>query len=238
MQLLVDDSSVVVFDLDDTLYKEIDFVRSGYAAVLRSLGTSKAAPLEAMMAWQRAGEPALDRLVQLIGQDPASLGIVDIPEHVPDAAALLTVYRDHRPKITLEPGAEELLTAVRDAGGELAVVTDGRSSSQRGKLQALGVNEWIEVVVVSEEIGSTKPDPANFLRVAATFPDRSRFVYIADNPAKDFAAPNALGWCTIQVDDDGRNVHPQRAPADPARAADVSVAALTEVEVIRRPAHE
>ncbi len=237
MQLLVDDSSVVVFDLDDTLYKEIDFVRSGYAAVLRSLGISEAAPLEAMMAWQRAGEPALDRLVQSIGQAPGSLGIADVSERAPDAQALLTVYREHQPRIVLEPGAEELLAGVRAAGGEWAVVTDGRSSSQRGKLQALGVNQWIDVVVVSEEVGSTKPDPANFHRVATAFPDRERFVYIADNPAKDFAAPNALGWFTIQVDDDGRNVHPQRPPDDPAWAADVSVAALTEIEVRRRPAH-
>ena len=117
MQLLVDDSSVVVFDLDDTLYKEIDFVRSGYAAVLQPQHI-QGGPAGGDDGLAAGREPALDRLVQLIGQDPASLGIVDIPEHVPDAAALLTVYRDHRPKITLEPGAEELLTAVRDAGGE------------------------------------------------------------------------------------------------------------------------
>ena len=100
------------------------------------------------------------------------------------------------------------------------------------------MNEWIEVVVVSEEIGSTKPDPANFLRVAAAFPMTGVGSSTSPTTCWNFCSPNALGWCTIQVDDDGRNVHPQRAPADPARAADVSVAALTEIEVIRRPAHE
>jgi putative hydrolase of the HAD superfamily len=35
-------------------------------------------------------------------------------------------------------------------------------------------------------------------RVAAT-----DFWYLADNPAKDFVAPNALGWITVQVVRDG-----------------------------------
>ena len=48
-------------------------------------------------------------------------------------------------------------------------------------------------------------------------PAEHRFVYVGDNPAKDFRWPNALGWLTVQLDDpDGVNIHSQAidVPAD------------------------
>ena len=49
--------------------------------------------------------------------------------------------------------------------------------------------------------------------------DISRFVYVGDNPMKDFLWPNRLGWVTIQLIDDGRNVHSQQVslPSDDYR---------------------
>ena len=35
------------------------------------------------------------------------------------------------------------------------------------------------------------------------------YVYIADNPKKDFTTPNKLGWTSICLLDKGQNVHPQ-----------------------------
>lgn len=33
------------------------------------------------------------------------------------------------------------------------------------------------------------------------------FIYVGDNVKKDFITPNALGWKTICIKDDGRNIH-------------------------------
>lgn len=35
------------------------------------------------------------------------------------------------------------------------------------------------------------------------------FTYVGDNVKKDFIAPNVLGWTTICLKDDGRNIHKQ-----------------------------
>jgi putative hydrolase of the HAD superfamily len=36
-----------------------------------------------------------------------------------------------------------------------------------------------------------------------------RYVYVGDNPAKDFIAPNQLGWITIGLRGNSRNIHTQ-----------------------------
>ena len=42
------------------------------------------------------------------------------------------------------------------------------------------------------------------------YPECHDFTYVGDNPRKDFIAPNALGWQTVCLKDDGRNIHRQR----------------------------
>lgn len=41
------------------------------------------------------------------------------------------------------------------------------------------------------------------------YPECRDFTYVGDNPRKDFIAPNALGWLTVCLKDDGRNIHKQ-----------------------------
>ena len=44
------------------------------------------------------------------------------------------------------------------------------------------------------------------------------FIYVGDNVKKDFITPNALGWKTICLKDDGRNIHKQDFTSTPAHA--------------------
>jgi putative hydrolase of the HAD superfamily len=92
-------------------------------------------------------------------------------------------------------------------GYKLGLVTDGYSITQRNKLKALGIEELFDLVVISEEFGSAKPSVANFA-VFHQF-NTDVYYYIADNPAKDFVSPNALGWQTICLIDAGNNIHKQ-----------------------------
>ena len=186
----------VAFDLDDTLYDEMDYVRSGFAAVALAVherfGTDVAAGLGA----------ALDR-AQPAGAFDAAVREYGLPA---DALAfMIETYRGHRPDIRLREGARDTLEAARRRDGVVGCITDGRSATQRQKLAALGLERFFEVLLISEETGHAKPDPFNFrelMRLVAA----DRFWYVADNPAKDFVAPNALGWTTVGIAS-GRGVH-------------------------------
>lgn len=219
MELALTPRSVVVFDLDDTLYKEADFVLSGFRAVLVTLGLGQDSDaLEQLVAWQRDGQPVFDRLAEQVGG-------------AAQAADLLAIYRHHLPKIALAAGASSLLDAVSEVEAALALVTDGRSVTQRNKIAALGLEGRFGCVIISEEVGYTKPDHAGFIIVERAFPEASDFTYIADNPRKDFIAPNALGWRTIQLDDDGRNIHGQRVPVPRSATPTHQVSAFSDIHV-------
>jgi putative hydrolase of the HAD superfamily len=94
----------------------------------------------------------------------------------------------------------------------LVILTDGRSVTQRLKIEALGLTRF--PVYISEEFSSEKPSSERFLKIVCKF-ECNKYVYIADNPQKDFLAPNSLGWHTIGLRGDQRNIHSQNIDALP-----------------------
>jgi len=186
---------VVVFDLDDTLYPERQYIRSGYAAVGRHLRRrlSRDEPFERWL-WRRflAGkaERAFDALSEQFG-----LGL-----SAEQIAELVVVYREHRPQISPYGGAAELLGLLHGRY-RLGLLSDGFLPAQRWKLEALKLRRFFDAVVFTEEIGreAWKPSTAGFEMLRDHFGAAdTQCVYVADNPAKDFLGPGKLGWLTIQ----------------------------------------
>jgi putative hydrolase of the HAD superfamily len=95
------------------------------------------------------------------------------------------------------------------SAARLGILTDGRSTTQRNKIKALGLDLWISEVVISEEFGSHKPDPRNYQYFEKVFPG-GEYIYVGDNLCKDFVAPNSMGWKTVVLLDRGKNIHKQR----------------------------
>jgi putative hydrolase of the HAD superfamily len=199
MDLLLEADAVITIDLDDTLYPERTYVRSGFRAI--------SCLLEELYGI-RTGEMLWEEF-QL--GNPDAIGTVCSRFGLPSAlrGELLQVYRCHTPEIECTAGARALLARLQALGMRLAVITDGRAVSQRQKLKALGLLEAFSCLVISEEQGFGKPDPRCFERVMESLPARD-YVYIADNPAKDFVAANSLGWQTIGLADPGSNIHRAR----------------------------
>ncbi len=203
--------TLVAFDLDDTLYKEIDYLRSAYReiAIHAAHGDGMLAGdlLSLMIQTYRGGGNAFLRLNKALNTDTP-------------LDTYLQMYRSHRPNIHLAPEVRETLDALKTAGCIIALITDGRSLQQRNKIAALGLDRWIADgdIVISEEIGSEKPDEANYRRLMERHSEVERFVYVGDNPKKDFLAPNRLGWTTVCLLDNGENIHPQRLAGTPPQA--------------------
>lgn len=188
--------AVAVFDVDDTLYLERDYVRSGFHAVDEHLRATVDCEGFADVAWGlflvgvrgHTFDRALDRL-----------GIESTPGRLDD---LVRVYRGHIPNIDLLPDAAVTLGECRDRNMPIAVVTDGPSVSQWAKVDALGLRAIIDPVFVTEDHGPDwrKPSTKAFEAIQERFGmPGDCHVYIADNPTKDFAGPKRLGWRTIRV---------------------------------------
>lgn len=213
---------LVIFDLDDTLYKEIDYLKSAYREIATLVYPSLKvhfkevdAIYHLMITNYQQGKNVFDELLRY----PVSL----------DKLELLRIYREHQPSIALSEGAVEVLETLKMKGYVLGMITDGRSLTQRNKIEALGLDKYIEpsMILISEETGFCKPSLESYQYVMRLYPGTS-YVYVGDNPKKDFYAPNQLGWMTICLKNDGRNIHPQEE-VEAAYLAQVIINHLNEL---------
>lgn len=173
-----------VFDLDDTLYPERDYVRSCFRWIAPHLGGDAAFG----ELWRRFEADEVDP----IGTVAAAKGLGER-----EKSALIAAMRAHAPDIALDEGAASLVAALRRAKRRFSIVTNGRSVTQRAKIAALRLED-AAAIVISEEFGAAKPAPALFRAVEAAHP-AERHLFAGDNPAIDFAGPTSLGWTTAML---------------------------------------
>lgn len=195
---------LIAFDLDDTLYKEIEFVESAFNYISTRIGKS----YPELETTEKLSAKMMD--IFLSKGDALSYARQATRDTV-EISVLLDWYRYHTPELSLSPSIKNLLTQLHSHGYVLGIITDGRSISQRNKIKALGLNQFInnDNIIISDEIGTSKPSEANYTYLTNKYPDFSEFTYVGDNITKDFVTPNRLGWKTIGIIDDGRNIHPQ-----------------------------
>jgi putative hydrolase of the HAD superfamily len=188
---------MIVFDLDDTLYKERDYLRSGCKAVAQAAA--------------EAGIISLTNAQQLFAQMPIADAFNELSKisELFTIDGILHIYRTHMPDIQLSAEVEKMLSSLPTP---LGIITDGRSVGQWAKIHALGLERYVspDDISVSEDIGADKRQPLAFEKMMKRHSAESEFIYVGDNPLKDFHWPNIFGWKTIMLKDvDGVNIHKQ-----------------------------
>jgi putative hydrolase of the HAD superfamily len=217
-----------LFDLDDTLYREMDYVHSGFRAVSRFLSHRFAL----------CDQSVFDLMVSALAREGRG-HVFDIAlrelgiEGRMDPRLLIYTYRTHTPSIQLAPQAAQCLCNLRHRGWRLGLVTDGMGSIQRRKIDALGLEPLVDVIVCTDEIGADfwKPSTVPFevaLECLMIRPEKA--AYLADNPQKDFLGPNRLGMMTIQINTYLNDL--ARTPAQDASRASLEAQNLVEAEEI------
>ena len=216
----------LVFDIDDTLYDEREYVRSGFFAVAQVAGHSDG-EATALADWLgTAFEAGIrgDTFDRLRASFPEVGGRVS-------TAALVDAYRAHLPDIALSTGVPEMLDRLEALGLRLGVLSDGHAASQMAKVAALGLERWFDPILLtgSREPRFAKPGTAGFEAIAQGWRlAASELVYVADNPEKDFAGPRRLGWMTVRL------AHPRQLrhrlePADEDHQPDVVIGAPADL---------
>lgn len=200
-------ASLVAFDLDDTLYKERDYLRSGHRVLARTLADASGEPSEELFALINGYHP---RGIEAALAHLQKKGIV-VPYTVDE---LIEIYRGHTPDISLSPGVEETLAGLKSRGHILALITDGSSRHQRAKINALGLQRFFssDAIFISGETGGDKHTPVPFRLAEERFGSKvARRFYVGDNLSKDFVYSNLRGWMSVMLlDGAGVNVFPQQ----------------------------
>ena len=205
---------VVCFDLDDTLYKEIDYLKSAYREIATYAAqkcSNRNIPVQALTedaykvmfdAYQN-GNNAFETLNTYLG--------LELP-----IAELLSLYREHVPQISLEDDIRCTLDELKSSGVMMGIISDGREQTQWNKIKALGLTDWINerCIIINTSLECFKPDPYGYNRFETVVRDtldesELTFIYVGDNLKKDFICPKKRGWYTICLMNDGRNIHSQ-----------------------------
>lgn len=218
----------LVFDLDDTLYPERDYALEGFAAVgawlERKHRIAGFADRAALLFREGRRGRIFDETLAGLGQRPA-------PDFV---ATMVDVYRRHEPRIELCADAHEILDW---AAGRfrLALITDGYLEVQRRKIEALKLERWMSEIICSDQWGRENWKPASrpyqelMRRTGGT---AGGFLYVGDNPHKDFIGARAMGWRTVRVRrTGGEHVAYEAAPEEAAQAEVPSLSELKSLVV-------
>jgi putative hydrolase of the HAD superfamily len=209
----------IVFDLDDTLYRERRFALSGYRAVAlaieRELRVSAGQVFRVLSLALRRGRR--NRAFQELA---ASLGLPE--SNVP---AWVELYRAHEPALRLLPAVSRTLRRMR---GEwrVGVLTNGIPRVQAAKVRALGLGELVDAVTYADEFGGGKPNAEAFFEVLSRLGAEARCaVFAGDDPLRDIEGARRVGMKTVLVG--GREPRTTPVPADAVvrRVSDVPAAA-------------
>ena len=181
----VEGLNAVVFDMDDTLYGEKEYVRSGYRQIAEILPQVQNAE-EKLWKFFEAKKPAIDELLRTEGIDSEEI-----------KQECVRTYRFQKPEIHLYEGVKVMIQELKRKGIKIGLITDGRPEGQRAKIEALRLEELVDEIIVTDEFGGAefrKPNPLAF----ETMKERldvsySEMCYVGDNINKDFIAPQKLG---------------------------------------------
>lgn len=189
VQKYIDGLKAVVFDLDDTLYSEKEYVRSGYRVVSEILPQIEDCEEKLWRAFEE-GKSVFDDVLK-----KENIYTDDLKRKC------LNTYRFQQPDIHLYDGVSEMLVCLRTAGYKLGVITDGRPEGQRAKIEALRLEKYADYIIITDELGGIeyrKPNETAFRLIRDKFQIKfSEMCYVGDNIKKDFIAPEKLGMKSI-----------------------------------------
>lgn len=188
----------VVFDLDDTLYNEKEFVLGGFLEVSSFInmkfGVNKIEIYNRIIEIFR--ETGRGKIFNIIIEEKNLDLKVD---------TLIEVYRNSQPQIKLLNESIEVLKRLRSEGYKLGVITDGMSSVQWNKVKLLNLENYVDKVIVTDDFGREywKPHKKSYIEMAKSLGiNINEMMYIGDNPNKDFITAKILGCKTIRIVND------------------------------------
>ena len=205
----------VIFDIDDTLYDQLEPFRTAYEEVfggrfeidMQGLFAARSRRSNEVFEAAMAGEISMDEMFIYRGQKAfADMGVEITPQ---EALDFQHAYERSQERITLSDTMKEVLEVCKNAGFLLGILTNGPAQHQRKKVQILGTDRWIspQHVIISAECGVSKPDAAIFrcaqekLGVSA-----GDCIFIGDSFENDIIGAKRAGWQAVWLNKLRRNV--------------------------------
>lgn len=190
----------VVFDLDDTLFPEIDYVKSGFRAVAEFL-------------LKEISVDCYDELIRLFEEDQKDVFDRFITNNDLDIETkkLIDIYRNHKPIIMFYDDVMPCINELKSKGIKTGIITDGRPEGQRAKLEAFDCYNIFDKIIITDELGGIeyrKPHPLAFEEMAESLNvNYGEMIYVGDNPSKDFGISKVHPVKTVWIRRKDSRIH-------------------------------
>jgi putative hydrolase of the HAD superfamily len=188
--------NALVFDMDDTLYDEKDYVVSGFNAVDQWI--KKQCEISGFyntaLELFESGEQTL-----IFNKTLARLDMVYDDAFI---KSMVDCYRSHAPDIHLSEDAGWIFENLKDSV-KIGLISDGYLDAQEQKVRVLKLQEKCHSVILTDRWGKLhwKPSPVPYEQASRDLQlPHDQCVYIGDNLNKDFITANRLGWTTVHID--------------------------------------
>ncbi len=216
----------IVFDMDDTLYDEMCYCKSGFKAVSEHLSKTQGLPASSIYdaLWEQFEAKNQGGVFNAALE---KLGIAFDSDFI---QSLVQIYRNHNPDIALPADSREILEKLHRKY-ILALLTDGFMPAQKLKVEALDIEKYFKSIIYTELLGREfwKPSTVGFEKILNDLNlNAEECVYVADNLSKDFIGPNKLGFTTVQILRPNR-VHNQKSETVEAEP-DYVINKISEIE--------
>lgn len=198
----------VIFDLDDTLISEREYIESGFRHISKILRNHFGVD----------NKEIYQLLVKLFNESPVKVfnrlfDELKINYDNDVIKWLVNEYRNHEPKINFYDDVLPALEKLKSKNIKTGIITDGYAITQKQKIHALNAEKLFDEIIITDELGGKKfwkPNPkafeimSNKLNVAF-----EEMVYVGDNPEKDFYISRIIPVKTIRIYRDGiyKNKH-------------------------------
>jgi putative hydrolase of the HAD superfamily len=185
---------LIVFDLDDTLYNELDYVKEGFRNVCRFISSKFGIQYDLLFndCMEVLGREGRGKIFDLLCEN------YSINE---DISNLVRIYRNTVPKLNLYEDAEEILRKLKGKY-KLGIITDGMAAVQWKKINALNLEDVIDKIIVTDDLGRDywKPNKHCFQEMLRHYSATGKeAVYVGDNPNKDFIGAKEAGFFTVRI---------------------------------------
>jgi putative hydrolase of the HAD superfamily len=191
----------LIFDLDDTLFPEKQYVFSGFHHVSQIISqrfkiNAETVFLKMENLFNESSKNVFNRTLEL-------LKISFDGEVIKN---LVFEYRNHKPEISFYDDVIPFLEKIKRKGYKTGIITDGYKEAQNLKIKALEAEKYFNFILITDEFGEgyKKPGIKSFeLMKEKLSVEYEDMIYIGDNPEKDFYISRIYPIKTVRIQREG-----------------------------------
>lgn len=187
----------VVFDLDDTLISEYEYIQSGYKHISEIISEKSNIDKDKIYT----------DLITLFDSNSKKvfnqlLDNYKIEYNTDEINTLVNEYRSHIPNIKLYDDVLLCIKELKEQNIKIGLITDGYAVAQKNKISSLEIDYLFDYIIVTDDYGRDfwKPSPKPFELMQENMSvNFNEMVYIGDNPEKDFYIQSIHPIHTIRI---------------------------------------